>query len=133
MMKADSVIDEVHLDREAVRSMSLYNKYQNIFYDLSLELIDLRNEMNILKKHLNDYYLGRCSDDVYKNKPLNHKILKAELDVYLKADSDYIELETKTNKIELMVKLVDDYLKQISSRNYAIKNAIDYKKFQMGG
>ena len=133
MMKADSVIDEVHLDREAVRSMSLYNKYQNIFYDLSLELIDLRNEMNTLKKHLNDYYLGRCPDDVYKNNPLNHKILKAELDVYLKADSDYIELETKTNKIELMVKLVDDYLKQISSRNYAIKNAIDYKKFQMGG
>lgn len=133
MMEVDAEIDELNLASESLRTHKLYNKYQKIYYDLSMQLIDLDEKRKKLKLDLTEYYLGKASDEVYKERPKQTKVIKSDVDLYLKADNEYAELESKILKVELLIKTIDDYMKQLSGRNFAIKNAIDYKKFQGGG
>lgn len=133
MMEADAVIDETALATEAIKTPRLYTKYQNIFYDLSQQLLDTRQQMAQLKLHLYEYWLGKSPDEVYKKRPKQKTVVKTDLEIYIRADEDYLILEKRLTTLELLAKMVDDYLKQLSARNYAIKNAIDYKKFENGG
>lgn len=132
MMKKDAVIDEDNLSAEAVKTARLYNKYQNLYYGVAEQIIDLKHEFDKKKLFLYEYWMGKCDDEVYKERPKKQKVLKADLDIYMKADDEYCRLETNIQKLELLAKMIDDFMKQISSRNFAIKNAIDYKKFQNG-
>lgn len=131
-MEKDAKIDITDLAKESVTSITLYNKYQSIFYDLSMQGIEAKKELDKLRHDLTQYYLGKADDEVYKDRPKLVKVLKSEVDDYIKADEQYVTCEKRYLKIELLVKLVEDFLKQLSGRTYAIKNAIDYIKFQNG-
>ena len=110
MMAQDANIDESELSHESLRTQSLYTKYANIRYDLEMQLAELYEEQNKTKLRLSDYYLGKADDEVYKEKP-----------------------KKRVRQAEAILKQVEDFLKQISSRGFYIKNAIDYQKFQNGG
>lgn len=133
MMAQDANIDETELSHESLRTPSLYTKYANIRYDLEMQLAELYEEQNKTKLRLSDYYLGKADDEVYKEKPKKIKVLKTDVDTYIKGDDEYNQLFKRVRQAEAILKQVEDFLKQISSRGFYIKNAIDYQKFQNGG
>lgn len=132
MMEQDSIINPAHLDEASLAIPYLHSKWYNLFVE---ELRILRNidiEYNILLKEKTEYYLGKASDDVYIQQPLHLKILKQEVDIYLKADSDLIAVESKKSLQKIKVETIENFIKNINNRSFMIKNAIDFRKFVNG-
>ena len=61
------------------------------------------------------------------------KILRQDLDVYLNADKELGELQSKIDYTKQKVDFVENIIKQLVNRGYLIKNAIDFMRFQTGG
>ena len=62
----------------------------------------------------------------------NIKLLKPDVDKYIKADEDMIKLEQKVTYVQSVVDYLDRTVKIISNRGFQIKNAIDWRKFTSG-
>ena len=65
-------------------------------------------------------------------KTFNLKVLRQDVDKYIKSDSDVNKLEQKVTYIETTVDYLEKTLKIISNRTFTIKNAIDWRKFTSG-
>ena len=51
---------------------------------------------------------------------------------YLDADEKLSESSLKIEYYDVMIRYLEDILKQISNRTYQIKNSIEWHKFQAG-
>lgn len=131
-IESDSVIDQTALDSEALKIPLLHAKYYKFFMEevRTLRAHDLR--FKELKRERTDYYLGKADDDVYQAEPLNHKVLKADLDLYLDSDSKLAQAQTKRDLQKAKVQMLEDFLKTINNRSFLISNAISWRKFQNG-
>ena len=69
---------------------------------------------------------------VYQEKPFNLKVLRQDVDKYIKSDPEVNKLEQKVTYIETTVNYLERTLKLISNRTFTIKNAVDWKKFTSG-
>ena len=52
--------------------------------------------------------------------------------MFIGADDEIRKLQYKIDYIEQTIFLLDGVLRQINSRNYQIKNAIEWERFQSG-
>ena len=52
--------------------------------------------------------------------------------VYLESDDEIINLEAKVKFIDQMLYYLDQVMRQISNRGFAIKSAIEWEKFING-
>ncbi|MFA6199185.1 MAG: recombination mediator protein UvsY [Bacteroidales bacterium] len=133
MMELDSVINPTELDTESLKIPMLHNKYYNIYIEEYKILKALEQTLKKTTKYKTEYYLGKCPDEVYQQKPLNLKILKADVENYIQTDDDIIEVNTKIIIQKTKVDLVDAFIKQINQRSFNIKNAIEFLRFKNGG
>ena len=132
MMEQDSIINPAHLDEASLAIPYLHSKWYNIFIEELRVLRGIDVEYNILLKDKMEYYLGKASDDAYVQQPLHLKILKQDVDVYLKADAELSSLESKKSLQRIKVETVEGFIKNINNRSFMIKNAIDFRKFVNG-
>ena len=52
--------------------------------------------------------------------------------MFIEADEDVRKLQLKIDYIEQVLFFLDGVLRQINNRNYQIKNAIEWTRFQSG-
>lgn len=95
MMKVDSNIDAAHLDVASLAIPYLHSKWYNVFVEelRILKAIDI--EYNVIYKDKMEYYLGKSPDEIYEQKPLHLKILKQDVEIYLKSDEELIAVDSK--------------------------------------
>lgn len=132
LIDADSKIDENKLDWEIERIPSLHAKYYRIYMD---ELSSLRRAtaaFHDIKKKRSEYYLGRASDEAYRKEPLNIKVIKTELDLYLNADPMYIEASDLFDSQKSKVVMLEKFIASLKDRAYSLRTALDFKKFTSG-
>lgn len=132
MIEADSIIDQTDLNTASVQIPYIHAKYYRIFVNEVKILRGIEIEMKVMKRERSDYYLGKADDDVYKAEPLNHKVLKADLDLYLDADPKMIVLETRRQTQKIKTDMLEAFLKLLNNRSYQINNAITFLKFKNG-
>jgi hypothetical protein len=72
------------------------------------------------------------SDDVYKVKPLELSLLKSEAPIYAEVDSEVVDCVKKISILDIKLQLIDEMKKILLSRNWIIKNAIEFLKFKNG-
>jgi hypothetical protein len=129
----DLGIDDIELDRAVLDTPKLHNKYNALFTDETLRLKEFYSFKEKVKHERWLYFSGKQTDKYYTAEPLHHKILKGDVDKYLSADDKLIMV----NDIVSIQKAICDFLerciKEIQSRNFHIKAAIDWRKFQSGG
>ena len=128
----DFKLDDTELDRESVNIPLLHNKYLIHFNKFNLLLKKADQEHKTLTRERRDYYSGNADPSVYQVKPFNIKLLKPDVDKYIKADEDMIKLEQKVTYVQSVVDYLDRTVKIISNRGFQIKNAIDWRKFTSG-
>ena len=135
MVSEDIIIDDTELDLESLKTPQLHNKYLNLYTDEKLKLSKVQSEVKALIRVKWEYYTGKLDEDQLKElgwEPFQYKILKNDIDKYLESDSDLIELNHRMVFQEEKVKYLDAIVKSFNSRQWNIRNAIEWRKFVSG-
>jgi len=128
----DLKINDTELDLESLKTPQLHNKYMKFHNQYTNLLKKAEQDLARLTREKWEYYTGKADPSVYQQKPFNIKLLKPDVDKYLKSDDELIKLEQKVTYIQSVVDYLDRTVKIISNRGFQIKNAIDWKKFTSG-
>jgi hypothetical protein len=132
MWKMDSKIDPDELHMEAIKIPQLHGKYheiQNKTYILKKELEYKYNKL-LMEKNL--YYAHKADLEVYKKNPLNQKIMKTDIPLYLNSDVELVTAKNKVEYVNHILNYLSDILKMIHNRSFQIRDSIEYSKFIAG-
>ena len=128
----DLKIDDTELDTESIKIPLLHNKYLQHYNKFSLLLKKAEYEQKVLKRQKWEYYTGKSDPSVYKEKPFDLKILKVDVHIYMDSDEELQRADQKEAYLKQVVSYLEQVLRSINTRNFIIKNAIDWKKFTSG-
>ena len=131
-MEKDSKIDESRLEAESLNVPYLYGKWQRIYFSEYKKLASLEKQRAKVYKERMSYYMGRADDEAYKKEPLESRVIKTELSVYLEADDRYAEALEQYKEQKALVDIIEGFLKKIAGRSFDIKNAIEFMRFKNG-
>ena len=132
LAEKDLKINDTELDLESLKTPQLHNKYMKFHNQYTQLLKKAEQDLARLTREKWEYYTGKADTSVYQVKPFNIKLLKPDVDKYIKADEDMIKLEQKVTYVQSVVDYLDRTVKIISNRGFQIKNAIDWRKFTSG-
>ena len=134
--KNDSEIDQTDLGNESLRIPKLHHKYYMMLLAERSSLRKLEAQMKQLKLFKYEFYSQGHTEETRKlgwELPPRGIILKADIPMYLEADKDIIELSLKIGVQGEKVDFLDSILKSLQTRNFLIKNAIDFLRWTNGG
>jgi len=131
--KIDSKLDDDLHDNDSLAIPQLHMKYMEYHNTFSLMKRDRDIQMKRLIKDKWLYYKGKAPATIYKEMPFDLKLTtKEEISMFIEADEEIGKLQYKIGYIEQVLFFLDGVLRQINSRTYHIKNAIEWKRFQSG-
>jgi hypothetical protein len=64
--------------------------------------------------------------------PFALKILRNDLDLYLDSDSDLIKCNQKIEYQKEKISLLEEVVKELNTRHWKIRNAIEWRRFTNG-
>jgi hypothetical protein len=133
----DCKINEDHLDRESVRTPNLHAKYLRYLIQHKMKIAALQAEYNTLRQKKFRFYRGEMGQteltELNWSQWQGNKPLKNEMDEFLQGDSDLNKINIKCEYIKGMIEALEAILGQIRSRDWQIRNAIQWKQFVAGG
>jgi len=89
----DLVIDDTELDTESLKTPILHNKYLQYYNKFNLLLKKSQWEERTLNREKWEYYTGKSDPSVYKEKPFDLKVLKADVHIYINSDDDLQKIQ----------------------------------------
>ena len=132
----DCAINDDHLDRESVKTPQLHAKYLRILVSHKMKLAALEVEYKTLRQKKFRYFRGEMTrpelEDLKWDQWQGIKPLKNEMDEFLQGDSDLNRIVVKCEYIKNMIEALEAILGQIKSRDWQIRNAIQWKQFISG-
>lgn len=134
-IEKDTVIDSIQLDNESLKIPSLHGKYLSFLTDEKRVLRMLKNKYDEIVREKWEYYTGKSDPLVLKQKGIDqfpHKILRQDLDIYLNSDTDVQKIVLDVTNQTVKVELIEGFIKEINSRQWTIRNAIEWRKFTNG-
>ncbi len=135
MWGEDAPINQSDLAVESSTVPVLHSKWLNHYTDEKLLLRRVAADYKRLYRLKWEYYTGKLSQEEMKEhdwEPIDHKILKADIQIYLDADD---QLTVQVHKLEFQkakVEFLEKVLNAIIGRQWNIKGAIDWRKFTNG-
>ena len=132
LAERDLKINDTELDLESLKTPQLHNKYMKHLTKFKLMLSKAEAEFAQTKKTLWEYYTGKADASVYAQKPFDLKILKQDVDQYIQSDDEYIKAKQKVDYLSTTTDFLDRTIRQIQSRDWNIRNAIEWRKFTSG-
>ena len=132
--KKDAKLDYTELAKESVNLTNLIVKWSQIYSVEKVSLAAINRKFNALYKERWQYYLGKASDEYYqKYPPLDLKIMRSDVDIYLNSDEILSEIKEKQELQEQKISFLENFIKSLHSRGFNIRAAVDYLKFTNGG
>ena len=132
MCEKDVKIDSTDLDGYSISIPTLANKYHQLAFDERKVLRYLQGEYNVLLQQRWLYYSGKASDDAYDKEPFDLKVLRSDVGIYIDSDEELQQLGQKEAYLETTVNYLEKVLREITNRNWTIRNTIEWKKFLHG-
>ena len=128
----DLKINDIELDIESLKTPQLHNKYLKFLTKFKLLLTRAEDEYRTIKREKWEYYTGKADPSVYREKPFDIKVLKADVHIYMDSDPDLQKADQKVAYLNQIVKYLEQVLRSVNNRTFLIKNAIEWKKFTSG-
>ena len=128
----DFKLDDTELDTESTKIPLLHNKYLQHYNKFSLLLKKAEYEHKVMQRQKWEYYTGKADPSVYREKPFDLKVLKADVHIYMDSDEELQKADQKEVYLRQVVNYLEQLLRSINSRNFVIKNAIDWARFTSG-
>ena len=133
MWEKDSHIDPDNLHNESLKIPQLHSKYYTIYNTITLLREKARDSYNRVRLERYNYYTGKAPAEVYAEDPFPYKVREKDaIQRYLDADDKLTTIDLKIRYYDVMLKFLEEIIKNISGRTYQIKNAIDWHQFQAG-
>ena len=134
--KKDSEVDQTDLGNESLKIPKLHHKYYMMLVAEKSALRKLEGRMKQLKLAKHEFYSQGHTEETKKlgwELPPRGIILKADIPMYIEADGDIVDLSLKIGIQAEKVEFLESIIKGLQTRNFIIKNAIDFLKFTSGG
>ena len=128
----DLKINETELDLESLKTPQLHNTYMKHLTKYKLMLSRAESDLHTIKRDKWEYYTGKADPSVYKEKPFDIKVLKADVHIYMDSDPELQKADQKVAYLNQIVKYLEQVLRSVNNRTFLIKNAIEWKKFTSG-
>lgn len=133
MWEKDSVIDIDNLHTESLRIPVLHSKYFDIYNTLLLLRKKAEQQRKNTRHERYEYFSGKADPEVYVENPFPKKIRdKDTMSKYLDADEKLSNVSMKIEYYDVMLRYIEEILKQITNRTYQIKNSIEFMRFTSG-
>lgn len=135
MWAKDAPINQSDLAGESSTVPQLHSKWLNHYTDEKLLLRRVSAEYKRLYKLKWQYYTGKLSEEEMTEQgwePIDHKILKADIQIYLDADDELTAKADKFDFQKVKVDFLERVLHAINGRQWNIKGTIDWRKFEHG-
>jgi hypothetical protein len=132
----DSQLDKAEIGNAALEIAKLHNKYYQFLSRERLLLKKMESQTKELKLEKYEFYTdGPTQEQIEKGwkLPAKGKILKAQINDYLDADSEIIKANLKLSYQSEKVETLNSILKTISTMGFHIKSYIDWERFKVGG
>ena len=133
MWQRDAVIDPDNLHDESLKIPQLHSKYYTVYNTITLLREKARDSYNRVKLERYNYYTGKAEPEVYAEEPFPYKVREKDaIQRHLEADEKLNTIDMKIKYYDVILKFLEEIIRNISGRTYQIKNAIEWQKFQSG-
>ena len=133
MWEKDSKIDPDNLHDESLKIPQLHSKYYTLYNTITLLRERAREQYNKVRLERYNYYTGKATAEVYAEEPFPYKVREKDaIQSHLEADDKMNKVDMKIKYYDIMLKFLEEIIRNISGRTYQIKNAIEWNKFQAG-
>lgn len=133
---SDARIDKASLTDESLKIPLLHAKYYEMYVQEKLKLTNLKAQVVELEHILEQYYAKTLTASELKEYGLEYidkTVLKTDIPKWVQSNRDNIKLKQKVAVQQEKVDFLKSILQQISTRSFAIRDAIEFLKFQSGG
>ena len=132
----DSLINELDLGKEAVKTPLLHAKYITYLSNVKLLLRKAESDYFNTRRIKYRYYRGEMTQAELEEKGWDqyqgNKPLKNEMDEFLQCDQDLNSFLDKIEYYKTVVFTLEQIIRSINSRTWDIKSAIEWQKFTNG-
>lgn len=131
----DATIDRTELGDEVLRIPKLHHKYFKIFTNERLILRKYEAELKQLKLAKHEFLTMGPTEETHAKGwrlPPQGKILRSDVNNYIEADAEVINLTLKIGIQQEKLELLESIIKSLTNRGFNIKSAIDWEKFKVG-
>ena len=133
MWEKDSHIDPDNLHDESLKIPQLHSKYYTLYNTITLLRERAREQYSKVRLERYNYYTGKAPAEVYVEEPFPYKVREKDaIQRHLEADDKMNKIDMKIKYYDVMLKFLEEIIRNISGRTYQIKNAIEWNKFQAG-
>ena len=133
MWEKDSKIDPDNLHDESLKIPQLHSKYYTLYNTITLLREKARESYAKVKLERYNYYTGKATAEVYAEEPFPYKVREKDaIQRHLEADDKMNKIDMKIKYYDVMLKFLEEIIRNVSGRTYQIKNAIEWNKFQAG-
>ena len=133
MWEKDSKIDPDNLHDESLKIPQLHSKYYTLYNTITLLRERAREQYSKVRLERYNYYNGKATAEVYAEEPFPYKVREKDaIQRHLEADDKMNKVDMKIKYYDIMLKFLEEIIRNISGRTYQIKNAIEWNKFQAG-
>jgi len=126
------ILNQERLEQESFKNQDIKPKWLEYRSRYDQLLIMRKADHQRMYRAKWEYYGGKADAKVYVAKPFDLKVLKTDLQMYINSDDEILELQGKMSYYESIIKYIDGVIKSIDNRQWDIKNAQDWKKFEAG-
>ena len=131
MWERDAVIDPDNLHDESLKIPQLHSKYYTVYNTIVLLREKALDQYKRIKLERYNYYTGKATAEVYAEEPFPYKVREKDaIQRHLEADDKMNKVDMKIKYYDIMLKFLEEIIRNISGRTYQIKNAIEWNKFQ---
>ena len=133
MWEKDSKIAPDNLHDESLKVPQLPSKYYTLYNTITLLRERAREQYSKVRLERYNYYTGKAPAEVYVEEPFPYKVREKDaIQRHLEADDKMNKVDMKIKYYDIMLKFLEEIIRNISGRTYQIKNAIEWNKFQSG-
>ena len=133
MWQKDSVIDPDNLQDESLKIPQLHCKYYTLYNTITLLREKARESYNKTRLERYNYYTGKAPAEVYIEDPFPYKVREKDaIQRHIEADEKLNAIDLKVKYYDVMLKFLEEIIRNVSNRTFQIKNAIEWNKFQSG-
>lgn len=130
-VKDNEVISD-DIPKEAKRIPVIHGKLLSFKTTESLLLKSLQIDLTKTARERWLFYTGKAAPEAYKNEEFDLKVMRSDVDRFLESDEQICLIRSKIAVQEAKLDILNESIKGIHSRQFLLKNIIDYNKLTSG-